>query len=277
MNEGRRDMKRQKKNRQLNKSYQSDRGVALIMAVVIISILIIFTFSLMLVAYSLYSSQNKNVAVMRCSEAANTLSAALCEELTWVDQDSNRYPELDSYLYRYLRYNLCQADTWPYYDSKNAGEHGKDKAFRYFELKHNTAKKVYSADGSIEKSTDESGNPVDLMSDGVEGMPGKTTVCIYWEPPTGMDLSDNASKMASKDGLILHLDVTCESASQSYTVEKKLRLKVYSYKPLQDLTDRGRQDAISDAADNPAVNPCGFNKDVDIDVSELWSWELMNE
>ena len=142
---------------------------------------------------------------------------------------------------------------------------------------YNEAKKVYNEDGSIVTSMGENNQPVAEPLNDVEGMPGKTLVCIYWEPPNGADRTDNASKMDTKDGLILHVDVTCESASQSYTVEKKFQLKVFTYKPLQDLSDRSRQDALIAASENAAVNPCGFSEETDINIDEMWSWQLVNE
>ena len=83
-------------------SYLNNKGVTMITAIIIMTILIVFTFALTLIAYTLYAPQNKNVASMRCSEAANTLSAALEEELTYVDDDNGHCPEIDSNLYRYI-------------------------------------------------------------------------------------------------------------------------------------------------------------------------------
>ena len=255
----------------LHKVNGNDRGVALIVAVVIISILIVFTFSLMLAAYTLYSSQNKNVSSMMCTQAANTLSAALDQELMYENKSAGKYPEKDSYLYRYLRYNLCQSGSWPYYREGTAG-HGQKEAYRIFELVHANGKKVQSAGGKIAASETQT-----ITS--IEGKPGRVKVCMYWEPPkyaTETELADNASNLSSKKGIILHVIVTCESASQTYSVEKKYELDISHY-GMEGTSKMGR---IVSAASDPAVNPLGINPDVDTEKfvkDEQWIWSLAEE
>ena len=122
-----------KKSKNSLKRY-ANKGATMMVAVVIMGILIVFTFSLMLVAYSFYASQNKNVASLRCSEAAITLSQALESELTF-DNKAELYPEKDSYLYKYIRYNICQYEVgktgyWPYYDPNGGAAHDESHAFR---------------------------------------------------------------------------------------------------------------------------------------------------
>ena len=60
---------------------RNNKGATMVVCIMIMAVLIIFTFAVTLAAYTLYASQNKNIASMRCSEAANSLSAALDEEL----------------------------------------------------------------------------------------------------------------------------------------------------------------------------------------------------
>lgn len=257
--------------KKLNKSYQMNHGVTLVVAVVIIAILIVFTFSLTLIAYTLYSSQNKNLASMKCAEAANSLSAAISDELTYSDKDANRFPEYDSYLYKYLRYNLCHPDvTWPYYDESAPAEHGKTVAFRRFDLNYNTKKYVYDENGEKKKEKDEDGNDTDtdMAVDHVEGLPGTTQVCIYWMLP------EDSNSATSRAGTRLFIEVTCEAASQSYTVTKEYTLEIQQYNQ-QDATDRTRQNALKTAGtvENSAVNPCGFSFENEIFKDELWVWK----
>ena len=129
-----------------NVSKRNNKGATMIVAIVIMGILIVFTFSLTLVAYTYYASQNKNVASLRCSEAANSFSLALEDELTYEYKDGEgnviRCPEYDSYLYKYLRYNLFQEETfWPYYGSGDG--HDMSYASRKFQLKYNSREQVW--------------------------------------------------------------------------------------------------------------------------------------
>ena len=68
--------------RKNNNLTSNNKGASMIVAIIIMGILIVFTFSLMLVAYTLYASQTKNIASMKCSESANTLSQAIEDELS---------------------------------------------------------------------------------------------------------------------------------------------------------------------------------------------------
>ena len=264
-------MMNDKQRSKLHRVTGNNRGVALIVAVVIMSILIVFTFALMLAAYTLYSSQNKNVSSMMCTQAANTLSAALDKELTYVNKKDNKYPEKDSYLYRYIRYNLCQEATWPYYKAGTPG-HGEDEAFRYFELKQTGGKKVQGADGTIAEDQTET-------ITNIEGKPGRVLVCIYWEPPksaSATELDNNASGLSSKIGVRLHVVVTCESASQTYTVKREYTLDISSY-GLEGTTKQGK---IVSAASDTAVNPLGIDPNTDTDKfnkEEQWIWMTAEE
>ena len=230
------------KNRKPN-----NKGIAMIVAVIIITILIVFTFSLTLIAYTLYASQAKNIANMRCAEAANTLSRAISDELTYTDSSKNRFPEYDSYLYKYLRYNLCQDSTWPYYisDSKeNRGKHDRKTAVRYFDLKYNSS------------------NPD--AADGVDGLPGKTEVAIYWKLPEDSGV-DKPSELTSRTGIRLVVEVTCESASESYTAVNEYILKTSTY----SAKEGNRQSYLDSAGSNTSINPCGFTN---INSTEKWVW-----
>ena len=248
------------------KSYQKDKGMTMIVAVVIMAILIVFTFSLTLIAYSLYSSQNKNLSSMKCAEAANTLAAALSDELRYEDPATERYPEYESYLYKYIRYNLFHSSqTWPYYKA-NDPAHVSKKAFRYFDLNYNTTKKVYDANGAEKKPE---GQSTAMSVDHVEGLPGKTVVCIYWELPDDATATQ-AEGNVPVSGTKLTIEVTCEAASQSYTVKKEFVLEINNYKPTT--VDAGLQLALKNVAANNAVNPCSFSYETEIHSDQRWNW-----
>lgn len=177
------------------KSYFNNNGATMIVAIIIIAILMIMTFSLMLVTYTLYASSNKKAASERNSTAANSLSLALEKELTDSEAIDN------SWLWKYLRCNLLQKDTWPYYDSEYTG-HTEEDAFRYFKLKYNNNYPI---------------NHIDI-----DGFPGEVTLCMYWTPPE--DVSYNGRDISSltiseRSNIELTIEIICDTGSQSYTVK----------------------------------------------------------
>ena len=253
-------------------TYQINKGVTMIVAIIIMAILVIFTFSLTLIAYTLYASQNKNVASMRCAEAANTLSVALENEIMYVSETDDIYPEKDSNLYRYLRYNLCQDDVmWPYYIADDVSGHDKKAACRYFDLRYNIEKKqnvIPSGGGTSSVEAVES----------IEGLPGRTIVCIYWKLPdnAGVTKEQTAKEyLKNKDGLKLFVEVTCEAANQSYTVTKEYILKTSSYTAFET----EKSDILSYSlthSGNVFTNPCNFVES-DIKPTEKWEWKKTYE
>ena len=85
----------------------NNKGAAMMVCIILIAILMTFTFSLMLVSYTYYVSQSKNVASKRCSEAASSMSVSFDKEL----EDSSFY--LQSNLYLYIRCNMWQSNWMP--------------------------------------------------------------------------------------------------------------------------------------------------------------------
>lgn len=194
---------------------KNNRGAALMVAVIIIGILVVFTFSLLLVSYTLFASQNKKAASIRCSEAANTMSRAMEKELT----DADAY--LNSDLWNYLRFNLIQGETWPYYDENGAAGHTAEYAYRYFTVDYNTSQN-YLAKYANNASP--------------EGYPAKVQLCIYWMPPVGFDEADYSQDKLSnlevglQRDIRLFIEITCESGNQSYTVLNEYRLTASEFK-----------------------------------------------
>lgn len=232
----------------------NNRGAALMVAVIIIGVLLVFTLSLLLVSYSLYASQNKNAASIRCSEAANTLSEALEKELT----DSNAYANSD--LWNYLRYNLVQENTWPYYDSDGSVGHTKEDAYRYFNIMLNNNEFYTNRNNAV------------AGSDTPEGYPGQVELCIYWEPPQGYNPEEYTSdKLLNLDQMHMQeirltVEVTCEAGNQSYTVVNRYLLNV------EMLTSMIEQEKLAENATlkNNSVgvyNPLGFTS-----YHHEWKW-----
>lgn len=233
------------------KEYKN-KGAAMITAIVIMGILIVFTFSLMLVAYTLYSSQTKNIASTKCSESANSLSLALKDELQ--DEDA----AVRSHLYQYVRYNICQ-DTWPNYTGSNEAA-----AYRYFSLKYNA-------------------NTAKGGSESIEGFPGTIKVCMYWMLPDESKYKyDNGSYRNYSDvkteldkshkGVRLFVEVTAESANQSYTVKQQYVLEQSSYTN----KDASTLNVLfgNDMMHNGAINPYEKTQS-QIYYNEKWTWNAV--
>ena len=236
-----------------NYKNNKNSGATMIVCIIIMAILMTFTFSLAIVSYTLYSSQNKNIASKKCSEAANTLSVAIDEELT----SSNAYK--NSYLWRYIRCNILQESTWPFYASELSGDdHNETAAYRYFNMKYTEADVVKS----------------------VEGAPSKTSVCIYWELPEDYEASTyeqsgniNGLTGEEKEGTRLFVEITCEAGSQSYTIVNEYTLKAVTL--VDDSSDEvsnyiNEMTSLQD--DHAQFNPCENN----IATNEKWEWELVS-
>jgi len=176
-------------------SIRKNHGAAMVVAIIIMGIIMVFAFALLLVSYTLYASQNKKASNIRCAEAANTFSVAITDEL----EDENAYKI--SAFWKYLRCNTLQGTkTWPYYEPGTAG-HEKNDAFRYFDLNANS------------------------NYDEVQGFPGSVKLCVYW---TVKDDSSVKSQLVTRSfeqlstndrsGALIHIEVIAESGSQTYTV-----------------------------------------------------------
>ena len=168
-----------------------DKGVAMVVCITIISILVIFCFSLLLVSYTLYASQNKNNQSDLNQEAAKSLADAFRQELTESNEKSN--------LMKYLRYNVYQ-NSWPFYEPGVDGHDDVD-AKRYFTIEKNGTSDI-------------------------AGYPGKVEVCMYWTLPEGATSFDPSADSAAKNHLHLFLEITTKSGSQSYTILSTYELSV---------------------------------------------------
>ena len=246
--------------KRVNHNRISDRsGAAMIVAIFIIGIILVFTFALLLVSYTLYASQNKNAASLRCSEAANTLSIALEDEL----EDPDAYKT--SAFYKYLRCNVFQdKNTWPYYEAGKPG-HGEKEAFRYMDLRAN------------------------VKYDQVEGFPGSVKLCMYWT----VDDKDVRNLLATKDFISLsvsqrstarlHVLIITETASQSYTVENIYKVNISTVPTTDEKSKAVSTMASTTYSDtdghpyNPQELTCGEDNGSvinDIKTTEYWSFEL---
>ena len=225
----------------------NNRGAALMVSVIIIGILIVFTLSLLLVSYTLYASQSKKTAEMSSSEAAVTLSRALDQELTMDDNVTG------SSLWNYLRYNLLQDDTvWPYYEEGVSG-HSRTEACRYFKVDYNVNY---------------------FPNKAPDGFPGNVTICIYWMLPKGQDVPTGQNPydmtISQKNGTQLVVEVTCETASQSYTVSKTYELNIISYE-MSEPTEVSEHNIVRNNASVDEYNPADISS-THFNWEEKWRW-----
>ena len=162
-------------------------------AVIIIAILMIFVFSLLLITYTLYASQSKKTASFRNAEAANTVSQAFKTEL----EDSQA--EENSAFWKYLRCNIGQSETWPWYEPGTVG-HEKEDAFRKFDLDYVHSYAALSGNGGE-----------------LDGFPAKVQMTVYWMLPEGKDSSMVSPDIESFEltGIRLHMEIVCETAGPS--------------------------------------------------------------
>lgn len=196
-----------KKMKYRKTSYRNNRGASLMLAILLIGIILVFAFSLLLISYNLYATQNKKVASVRCSEAANSLSVALEDELEDPKAIDN------SSLWKYLRCNvLVNEKTWPYY-KPGADGHEEEDAFRYFDM---------TVNGNYEQDKK------------VEGFPGSIKLCIYWTPSDEvLKTIDNTTKFSQlsieqRADSYVYIKIIAEASSQTYVVTNKYKVKIDS-------------------------------------------------
>ena len=256
---------------------KENRGAAMIVAIIVVAILMVFSFSLLLVSYTLYASQNKKVASKKNSEAANTLSVAMRRELT----DEEAFVNSD--LWIYLRCHLLQ-DDWTFYEPSLDG-HKEAQAVKSFEMKANPN---YYRDAQG-KST-------------IDGYPGLIKLKVYWMLPaelykekkaegddelsflTALSLSalrnntitDSTGDITSKYkmGIRLFVEITCESASQSYTVKNEYHLTYGPFVESDEYQSREKKllpNYIGKTTGETVSDPYD-SKDCDVNVNEHWGW-----
>ncbi|MCR4649239.1 MAG: hypothetical protein K5776_09195 [Lachnospiraceae bacterium] len=221
----------------------------MVLTIVIMAVLIIFVFSLILISYNLYESQNRNLVSARNSEAVNTLDQALKRELTDKETSSN------SALWKYLRSNIAYdisgtTDTdwkdWPYYvEGETTGPHSKDFAIRKFNLESNSH---------------------------IDGMPAKTTVAIYWTVPDDYNPADFVTNMNAGNapkGVKLHITVKAETANHVYETTSVYKLTTRGANQTEKVLN---QQIFASPVNNPAGHTLTENG-----KGEKWVWKYVGK
>jgi len=228
----------------------------MMLTIVLIAVLMVFIFSLILVSYNLYASQNKNLASARNTEAADSLAGAMMEELTASDASTT------SNTWKYLRANIAYSplpsgpddydwSDWPYYDPQDStGKHNEEMAFRYFNVERNTA---------------------------MEGFPAEMTVCIYWMLPEGKTADDlmadiRNNNIAARKGILLYVETSAITASQTYKVVDVYKLKVHETSEIEKINIKKK--IFDNATYNPANHYAGADTEAYIEAAkkEKWKW-----
>ena len=224
----------------------------MMLTIVIILVVMIFAFSLILISYSLYSSQTKNLSGARNAEAVNTFSNALEQELT--DADA----VLNSNLWKYLRCNIAYPNNnytdWPYYyeddNGTEAAGHDRESAYRYF---------------TMERNSD------------IEGFPAVVSVGICWMLPedtndttisaelANLSSDDLSTTIMAKNGIRMRVEITAESGSQIYRTTDIYELKVFEE---EDSAETKKVEAMKG---NAQYNPASH----EIKTEERWIWSLV--
>ena len=190
----------------------------MIVAIVVSMVVVVFSLSLLLVSYALFSSSVRRVTQNQCRELSKTISIEIEKELTTPVYTSFEMQKQDvtdgkNLLWQYLRYNICQGN-WPYFESVGTTGHDEKAAYRYFTLAAtggDTAK--YAA-----------------MADDI-------SVCIYWE--------NDGSYLTSKNDTVLCVKVICTKGDQTASMLSKYNLSCVEYENAESGVDSG----------NDIVNP----------------------
>lgn len=216
------------------KQVQRNQGVAMIVAVVVSMVLMVFALALLLVAYSLFSTVNKGDPKLQCKELAKSIDKELEEEIT---KDYFDYAEQqaaatagENRLWFFLRYNMWQEHGWNYFnEDEKVSEHGTDAAYRYFTLDSSDASQFGGAADTI-------------------------LITMYWE------CDADTYEEASKEETPLHVRIKVTKAEEAYSIDTTYLLGVSQY---DDVTGDG-EIGCSDTSLNPQGN--------EIVQKEKWHW-----
>lgn len=114
-------------------------GSAILIAIIVMMVAIMLSFSLLLGSYSLFATVNKQQNMEQCKEMAQSISREIEREITGSETNFDSFSSLkkavedqEAPLWSYLRFHLWQTN-WPYYNEEERG-HSENYAFREFEV-----------------------------------------------------------------------------------------------------------------------------------------------
>lgn len=195
-------------------------GVALIVASIVSAVVMVFALMLILASYTLFVTANKQSMESRCRELSVSVNKEIKQELMLVNYNS--YEEqcnaagVENNFWFYVRYNIWQNNTWPYYDGTPG--HEMENSAKYFKIDLSEREDYRRVADSV-------------------------VVTMYWE----ID-SDNKATETDKSLGILHVNVNVVKGDSSYSVDSVYSLSVVGY----DIT--GGFD-VTESLNNQAINP----------------------
>lgn len=179
--------------------HSAQQGAAMVVAIVVSMVIMVFSLSLLLVTYSLYSSVQGNTISMQCRELAVSLSAEVGQELMQQAQPEDgaaiQTEDGQNPLYSYLRAMLWQEEVWQHYDPE--GTLALEECCKYFALE---------------------------IPDGYGDMADQIWMTLYWtieEPASPREEQEDERACA-----VLHVRIRVSKNEASYVAEKAYVLHV---------------------------------------------------
>lgn len=191
---------------------RTDQGAAMPVAIIVSMVIMIFSLSLLLVTYSLYSSVQGGTVSMQCRELAASLSAEVGQEIMQQarqeDDAAGQAEGRQTPLYGYLRAMLWQEDVWQHYDPE--GTLALEECCKYFALE---------------------------IPDGCEDMADQILMTLYWtiEEDGTMQEEQTAEEVCA----VLHVRIKVCKNETSYIAERAYILHVSRDADEKQLADSG--------------------------------------
>lgn len=186
----------------IKKALKNQDGSAILFAIAIMVVLVVFALALLLVSYSLFSTASREQTSLQSREMAQTLSTCLQYELE-AETTANIMGTSDFYeeypLWNEV-YDGISGNKWLDYDPSVYG-HSKERTVRYYTL-----------------SVDRVQNG--LTEDYAREMNKYTEISLYWKKPLEVEEDNN-----SKDGATLVVTVSCGLGDKKTTVTTYYELK----------------------------------------------------
>jgi hypothetical protein len=233
---------------------QQNQGVAMIVAMVVGVVLMVFALSLLLISYTLFSSAVRQSSQTKCRELAKSLNRELQLELTTpnygsYEEQMEAINQKENNFWSYLRYNVWQ-DSWPSYDEENIDP----DCYRYFTM---------------------DASEFDSMVDSV-------MVTLYWEK----DTEEADSEANEKANTILHVKIEAKKGESAYISEAEYELSVSAYPDAEeeeeetseedgneDGTEGGASEDENQGSTLAGLTDSSINPDNNqIDTQEYWVW-----
>lgn len=202
-------------------------GSALLVAIIASIVVIAFSLSLLIAAYSLFQSSVQKRDQVQLKEYTKTLALEIESEITDPNfascaEQNEALQNGEDNLWFYLRYNVEQ-NNWPFYEQDEGIGHTKENAYRYFDI---------NVSGGEERL--------------YATMPNSVSVCMYWTKEVIEDEGD--------EEIYLTVVVTCERDKQACTMSSYYTLSKTLYSDAE--APEGSFLSVNPQNNNIALNEC---------------------